>query len=373
VRDLVTSTERMPLWVDRERALYGSWYEFFPRSEGVTTDPETGAQRSGTFQSAAERLPAIASMGFDVVYLPPIHPIGEVNRKGPNNTLTPGPDDPGSPWAIGSPDGGHDAIHRDLGTIEDFDAFVARTRELGMEVAIDLALQCAPGPSRGSRSTRSGSPCWPTARSPTPRIPPKKYQDIYPINFDSLTPRASTPRCCAIVRHWMAHGVGSSASTTRTRSRSSFWEWLLAEVRKTDPDVLFLAEAFTRPPMMHTLAEGRLPPELHLLHLAQREVGARGVPPRALRPAAAYMRPELLRQHARHPARVPAVRRAGRRSNPSRAGGHADPDVACYSGLRAVRHVAYARQRGVPRIRKYQLRPRDGAGRSARAVPRSRT
>jgi starch synthase (maltosyl-transferring) len=133
-----TRSRRLGIWVDRPRALYGSWYEFFPRSEGAT------ATTSGTFKQAAERLPAIAAMGFDVVYLPPIHPIGQTHRKGPNNTLDPGPDDPGSPWAIGAEAGGHDAIHPDLGTIEDFDAFVARAGELGMEIALDYALQCSP-------------------------------------------------------------------------------------------------------------------------------------------------------------------------------------------------------------------------------------
>ena len=150
VRRLVTQAEPRQTWVDRQRALYGAWYEFFPRSEGAAPD-EDGVLRSGTFRTAMERLPAVADMGFDVVYLPPIHPIGRVNRKGPNSPQFPGgnpneisPHDPGSPWAIGSEEGGHDAIHPDLGTIEDFDAFVARTRELGMEVALDLALQAAP-------------------------------------------------------------------------------------------------------------------------------------------------------------------------------------------------------------------------------------
>ncbi|MZF83595.1 maltotransferase domain-containing protein, partial [Streptomyces sp. SID5643] len=136
LRDLVTSSEPLPLLVERERALYGSWYEFFPRSEGTREQPH------GTFATAARRLPAIAAMGFDVVYLPPIHPIGTTFRKGKNNTLSPGPDDVGVPWAIGSPEGGHDAVHPDLGTLEDFVAFVRRARELGMEVALDFALQC---------------------------------------------------------------------------------------------------------------------------------------------------------------------------------------------------------------------------------------
>ena len=132
-----------PAYADRELALFGSWYEFFPRSEGATVD-KTGKVTSGSFRTAAKRLDAVAEMGFDVIYLPPIHPIGEVNRKGRNNTLAPGPDDTGSPWAIGSKDGGHDAIHPDLGTLEDFDAFVAHANDLGLEVALDLALQAAP-------------------------------------------------------------------------------------------------------------------------------------------------------------------------------------------------------------------------------------
>ncbi|MER6708370.1 maltotransferase domain-containing protein, partial [Streptomyces fumanus] len=138
LRELVTASEPLPLLVERERALYGAWYEFFPRSEGTPDTPH------GTFRTAARRLPAIAAMGFDVVYLPPIHPIGTTHRKGPNNTLTAGPGDVGVPWAIGSPEGGHDAVHPDLGTLEDFDDFVARARDLGLEIALDFALQCSP-------------------------------------------------------------------------------------------------------------------------------------------------------------------------------------------------------------------------------------
>jgi starch synthase (maltosyl-transferring) len=143
VRELVTTTDPLPLLVERERARFSAWYEFFPRSEGARRDGD-GRWVSGTFRTAAGRLPAIAAMGFDVVYLPPIHPIGTTFRKGANNTLTPEPGDPGSPWAIGAPEGGHDAVHPDLGTLEDFDAFVTAAREQGLEVALDLALQCSP-------------------------------------------------------------------------------------------------------------------------------------------------------------------------------------------------------------------------------------
>ena len=172
-----------PLQVDRERALTGSWYEIFPRSLGSGAD-EDGTWHSGTLRSATERLDRIAAMGFDVLYLTPISPIGLTNRKGRNNTLTARPGDPGSPYGIGSPDGGHDAIHPDLGTFEDFDALVARSRELGMEVALDLALQCSP-----DHPWVTEHPEWFTVLADGSiayaENPPKKYQDIYPLNFDN--------------------------------------------------------------------------------------------------------------------------------------------------------------------------------------------
>ena len=267
VRELVTSADERTVWVDRARALYGAWYEFFPRSEGAVPDA-AGVLRSGTFATAAERLPAVAEMGFDVVYLPPIHPIGEVNRKGPNNTLTPGPDDVGSPWAIGSALGGHDAVHPELGTLADFDAFVARTTELGMEVALDLALQCAP-----DHPWASEHPEWFTTRVDGTiayaENPPKKYQDIYPLNFDN-DPKGLYAEVLRVARHWMAHGVRIFRVDNPHTKPLEFWEWLIAEVKKTDPDVLFLAEAFTRPAMMHELGAHRLHAVLHLLHLAHR-------------------------------------------------------------------------------------------------------
>jgi starch synthase (maltosyl-transferring) len=246
VRDLVTTGERNALWVDRERALYGAWYEFFPRSEGAT------ATKSGTFKTAAERLPAIADMGFDVVYLPPIHPIGETFRKGPNNTLEPGPDDPGSPWAIGSAAGGHDAVHPDLGTIEDFDAFVAKARDLGMEVALDLALQCSP-----DHPWVNKHPEWFTTRADGTiayaENPPKKYQDIYPLDFDNDM-RGLSNEVRRVVQHWIDHGVKVFRVDNPHTKPLVFWEWLIWDVKASHPDVIFLAEAFTRPPMMHMLA-----------------------------------------------------------------------------------------------------------------------
>ncbi len=258
LRDLVTPSEPREVWVDRERALYGAWYEFFPRSEGSAPD-EQGVLRSGTFRTAMERLPAVAEMGFDVVYLPPVHPVGTVNRKGPNSPEFPGgdpdevaPHDPGSPWAIGSAQGGHDAVHPDLGTIEDFDAFVARTRELGMEVALDFALQCAP-----DHPWATEHPEWFTTRADGTiayaENPPKKYQDIYPLNFDN-DPEGLYAECLRVVRHWTAHGVRIFRVDNPHTKPLDFWEWLIREVKSTEPDVLFLAEAFTRPAMMHELA-----------------------------------------------------------------------------------------------------------------------
>lgn len=251
LRDMLTTTGPFRFRADRVRALFGSWYEFFPRSEGATRDPRTGKVTSGTFRTAAERLDAVAAMGFDVLYLPPIHPIGEVNRKGPNNTLTPGPDDTGSPWAIGSKDGGHDAIHPDLGTFDDFDAFVARAGELGLEVALDLALQAAP-----DHPWVTTHPQFFTTRADGTiayaENPPKKYQDIYPINFDN-DPSGICREVLRIVKLWMSHGVRIFRVDNPHTKPLAFWEWLLAEVRRTDPDVLFLSEAFTKPAMMHGL------------------------------------------------------------------------------------------------------------------------
>jgi starch synthase (maltosyl-transferring) len=254
LRELVTRSAPFPLVVHRQRALYGAWYEFFPRSEGVQSDPMGRREPvSGTLRAAARRLEAIAGMGFDVVYLPPIHPIGTTFRKGRNNALQAGPGDPGSPWAIGSPAGGHDAIHPDLGTFADFDAFVATAREVGLEVAMDLALQTSP-----DHPWVTGQPDWFSYRADGTiayaENPPKKYQDIYPLNFDR-DPEGIYHEVLRIVRLWMSHGVRIFRVDNPHTKPLPFWERLLAEVDRTDPDVIFLAEAFTRPPMMAALAQ----------------------------------------------------------------------------------------------------------------------
>ena len=248
VREWVTVSGSWPLNVQRRRALVGAWYEMFPRSEGA----DLKLKKSGTFATAMDRLPAIADMGFDVVYVPPIHPVGEINRKGPNNTLTPTPGDPGSPWAIGSKLGGHDAVHPDLGTLKDFDAFVARIHELGMELAIDLALQTAP-----DHPWVTSHPEWFTTRADNSiayaENPPKKYQDIYPLNFDN-DPEGLYLEVERITRFWANRGVRIFRVDNPHTKPVWVWERLIAAINATDPDVLFLAEAFTRRPMMQALA-----------------------------------------------------------------------------------------------------------------------
>ena len=253
LRDVVTPSRELPLLVERERALSGAWYELFPRSEGARFDTETGRWRSGTLRTAARRLPAIADMGFDVVYITPIHPIGTSVKKGPNNTLDSGPDDPGSPYAIGSPDGGHDAIHPDLGTFEDFDAFVAEAERVGLEVAMDLALQCSP-----DHPWVAEHPEWFTTRADGTiayaENPPKRYQDIYPVNFDN-DPAGIYAEVRRVVQVWIDHGVKIFRVDNPHTKPVEFWQWLIQNVASAHPDVIWLAEAFTEPAMMHALAK----------------------------------------------------------------------------------------------------------------------
>ena len=249
---LTTVSRTHELLVERERAGVGAWYEFFPRSEGAVRRKD-GTIKSGTFRSAVKRLPAVAAMGFDVVYLPPIHPIGERNRKGPNNTLTAGPGDPGSPWAIGSAAGGHDTVHPDLGTIADFRAFVRAATAQGLEVALDLALQAAP-----DHPWVTTHPEWfttlPDGSIAYAENPPKKYQDIYPINFDN-DPDGIRAEVLRIVRLWIGHGVKIFRVDNPHTKPLQFWEWLIATVGAEHPDVVFLAEAFTRPAPLLGLAQ----------------------------------------------------------------------------------------------------------------------
>ena len=226
---------------DRERARFAAWYEFFPRS-------------SGTFKDAEAQLERAAAMGFDVVYLPPVHPIGRTHRKGRNNALTAAPGDPGSPWAIGSEEGGHTAVHPDLGTLDDFDRFVARARSLGLEVALDFAIQCSPDHPWVRRH-----PEWffhrPDGTIKYAENPPKKYQDIYPLNFHCADPAPLWKEMRRILEFWIARGVSTFRVDNPHSKPLKFWEWLIREVQGAHPEVVFLAEAFTRPKMMQALAK----------------------------------------------------------------------------------------------------------------------
>ncbi|HEU5143653.1 MAG TPA: alpha-1,4-glucan--maltose-1-phosphate maltosyltransferase [Dermatophilaceae bacterium] len=253
LREFVSPTKAYSLLVERELALFGSWYEIFPRSEGAVRDEKTGTWTSGTLRTAAKRLPAIAGMGFDVVYLTPIHPIGTTARKGRNNTLTAAPGDPGSPYAIGSPDGGHDAIHPDLGTFEDFDFFVAEARSNGLEVAMDLALQASP-----DHPWVTTHPEFFTTRADGTiayaENPPKKYQDIFPVNFDN-DPAGAYAEVRRVIQVWLDRGVRIFRVDNPHTKPVAFWQWLIADVALDHPETIWLSEAFTKPAMMHTLAK----------------------------------------------------------------------------------------------------------------------
>ena len=251
LRELLTSGVEHQVWVDRPLARQGAWYEMFPRSTGGRDG--AGQPIHGTFGTAAAALPRIAAMGFDVVYLPPIHPIGKINRKGRNNSTTAQPGDVGSPWAIGSLEGGHDAVHPALGDIGDFDEFVASAQRLGLEVALDLALQCAPDHPWAAQH-RNWFTEQPDGTIAYAENPPKKYQDIYPLNFDN-DPSGLRAEVLRVVRFWMDHGVKIFRVDNPHTKPPDFWSWLIAAVKNVDPDVLFLAEAFTPPARQYGLAK----------------------------------------------------------------------------------------------------------------------
>ncbi|WP_233189052.1 alpha-1,4-glucan--maltose-1-phosphate maltosyltransferase [Subtercola sp. Z020] len=252
IASLDTYSEWLPLNVERQRAGFGSWYEFFPRSLGATQSDD-GTWTSGTFRTAAARLPEVAAMGFDVLYLPPIHPIGEAFRKGPNNSLTTEPGDPGSPWAIGGAAGGHDAVHPDLGGMAQFRLFVQAAEQAGLEVALDFALQASP-----DHPWVTEHPEWfttlPDGSIAYAENPPKKYQDIYPINFDN-DPSGIRAEALRIIRFWIAAGVKIFRVDNPHTKPLDFWEWLIGTITAENPDIIWLAEAFTRPALMQTLAK----------------------------------------------------------------------------------------------------------------------
>jgi starch synthase (maltosyl-transferring) len=244
----VTYPKELQVVVDRERARFSTWYEMFPRS----TASDSG--RHGTFKDCEARLPYVAGMGFDVLYLPPIHPIGRTHRKGRNNAPEAGPDDPGTPWAIGTDQGGYKSVHPDLGTLDDFRRFLVAAREHGMEVALDLAYQCSP-----DHPYVKEHPEWFRWRADGTvqyaENPPKKYQDIYPMNFEIPKWRELWEELRSIVQFWIDQGIRIFRVDNPHTKPFPFWEWIITETKKDYPEVIFLAEAFTRPKIMYLLAK----------------------------------------------------------------------------------------------------------------------
>jgi starch synthase (maltosyl-transferring) len=354
IREQVTVSGPWPLLVQRRRALVGAWYEFFPRSEGAKTQPPT----SGTFSSAAKRLPAISAMGFDVVYLPPIHPIGRSHRKGPNNTLTAGLTDPGSPWAIGSAEGGHDAIHPDLGTFADFAAFVKSAQQNELEIALDLALQASP-----DHPWVTDHPEWFTTRADGTiayaENPPKKYQDIYPLNFDNDL-EGLLAEVERVIRLWMSYGVRIFRVDNPHTKPLWVWDRLIASINATDPDVLFLAEAFTTPPMMKALAEVGFQQSYTYFTWRTGKDELQDYGRELAQISSAYMRPnffantpDILHEYLQSGGMAAFTIRATLAATMS-------PTYGIYSGFELYEHVAIRPgSEEYLNSEKYQLRPRD--------------
>ncbi len=248
-RRLSTRYEKeLQVVVDRERARFSTWYEMFPRS----CARKPGAH--GTFKDCEQRLPYVAGMGFDVLYLPPIHPIGNTHRKGKNNSPVAGPDDPGSPWGIGGEEGGHKAVHPQLGTLDDFRRFVTKAKEYGLEIALDIAFQTSP-----DHPYVKEHPEWfrwrPDGTVQYAENPPKKYEDIYPLEFETEQWRELWEELKSVFLHWIDQGVRIFRVDNPHTKPFAFWEWLIGEIKKDHPDIIFLAEAFTRPKMMYELAK----------------------------------------------------------------------------------------------------------------------
>jgi len=246
--DLVRREPELQLTVDRERALFSTWYEFFPRSQAAVPG------RHGTLREAESRLPGLRDLGFDVVYLPPIHPVGDAFKKGKNNSLTAEPGDPGSPWAIGAPSGGHAAVEPKLGTIEDFDHFVATANRLGLDVALDFAIQASP-----DHPWVKKHPEWfrhrPDGTIKYAENPPKKYQDVYPVHFENPDWEALWEALHDVLAFWIAHGVTIFRVDNPHTKPLPFWRWVIDRIQDRHPEVIFLSEAFTRPKMMKALAK----------------------------------------------------------------------------------------------------------------------
>jgi starch synthase (maltosyl-transferring) len=240
--------EELVVMVDRERARFSAWYEMFPRS----CTPESG--RHGTFKDCEAQLSYVADMGFDVLYFPPIHPVGHTHRRGRNNNPVTDPDDPGTPWAIGSKEGGHKSIHPQLGTLEDFQSLIAKAREYDIEIALDIAFQCSP-----DHPYVKEHPEWfrwrPDNTVQYAENPPKKYEDIYPFDFQTENWQELWEELKSIVLFWIEQGIRIFRVDNPHTKPFSFWEWLITDIKLSCPDVIFLSEAFTRPKVMHRLAK----------------------------------------------------------------------------------------------------------------------
>lgn len=309
-RSVATTYEpTLSVWVDRRRAVFSTWYEFFPRSFGRDG-------KHGTFQDCERLLPEIAQMGFDVVYLPPIHPIGRTGRKGKNNATVGTPSDPGSPWAIGTAEGGHKAIHPELGSQADFHRFQEKAKANGLEIAMDMAFQCAP-----DHPYVKAHPEWfrwrPDGTVQFAENPPKKYEDILPLNFESAQWKELWEELRSVMLFWIEQGVRIFRVDNPHTKPLAFWQWLIAEVRKDYPDVIFLAEAFTRPKVMQYLAKAgfnqsytyftwrnsKWELEQYIRELAQTEVGE------YLRPNFWPNTPDILPQYLQYGGRAAFITR----------------------------------------------------------------
>ena len=355
---IVTFTEPQTIRVERARAGVGNWYEFFPRSEGAKQNKD-GSWVSGTFRTAARRLPAIAAMGFDVVYIPPIHPIGKTNRKGPNNTLVAGADDPGSPYGIGSADGGHDAIHPDLGTEKDFSFFLDACKKNGIELALDIALQASPDhPWATSHSELFTT--LPDGSIAYAENPPKKYQDIYPLNFDN-DPEGAYQEMLRIFRVWTGFGVKIFRIDNPHTKPLAFWERLIGEINGEDPDVIFLSEAFTRPAMMRGLAQVGFQQSYTYFTWRNGKDELAEYLTELSHETSDYLRPNLFVNT--HDILPPYLQFGGRAAYKIRAAvaATAGPTWGMYSGYELIENVARPGAEENIDNEKYQYRPRDYA------------
>nr|WP_255526457.1 alpha-1,4-glucan--maltose-1-phosphate maltosyltransferase [Clavibacter sp. VKM Ac-2872] len=356
LRSLVTLSPERTIVVERERAAVGSWYEFFPRSEGAV-EHEDGSWTSGTFATAAERLPAIRDMGFDVVYIPPVHPIGRTNRKGPNNTLTAGPHDPGSPYGIGSEDGGHDSIHPELGTAEDFRAFVQAVADHGMELAIDIALQASPDHPWVTTHPELFTTL-PDGSIAYAENPPKKYQDIYPLNFDN-DPEGSYREMLRVMRVWLGLGVKIFRVDNPHTKPLVFWERLIHQVMRDEPDAIFLSEAFTRPAMMRTLAKIGFQQSYTYFTWRNTKEELEEYLTEVSHETSDYLRPNFFANT--HDILTPYLQFGGRAAYRIRAAiaATASPSWGIYSGYELIENVARPGAEENIDNEKYEYKPRD--------------